>query len=186
MKEVFILLGSNRGDRMEYLNRALQLVTENAGTVLAKSAVYETAPWGFDDPMPFLNQVVEIETSLPAESLLGMLLSIEMQLGRKRPADACGCHVDKGSADGNDASSHCQADAAYAGRTIDIDILFYGNTILFTGDLMVPHPRLHNRMFTLAPLNEIAPDFIHPILRKPISLLARECPDHAEVKIFGQ
>jgi 2-amino-4-hydroxy-6-hydroxymethyldihydropteridine diphosphokinase len=186
MKEVFKLLGSNRGDRMDYLTRAMLMVTENAGAVLAKSGVYETAPWGFDDPIPFLNQVVEIETSLPAESLLEKLLSIEMQLGRKRSADACGCPADTGSSDGSNASCICEADAAYAGRTIDIDILFYGKMIVFTGTLMVPHPRLHQRMFTLVPLNEIAPDFIHPILRKPISLLVRECPDHAEVKIFGQ
>ena len=186
MKEVFILLGSNRGDRIEYLTLALQLVTENAGTVLAKSAVYETAPWGFDDPISFLNQVVEIETNLPAESLLETLLSIEKQLGRKRSADACGCPVDSGSSEGNKDSCICEDDAAYAGRTIDIDILFYGKKIVFTNNLMVPHPRLHKRMFTLVPLNEISPDFIHPILRKPISLLVRDCPDHAEVKIFGQ
>lgn len=185
MKEVFILLGSNRGDRMGYLTLALQLVTEKAGMVLTKSAVYETEPWGFNDPIPFLNQVVEIETSLPAEALLETLLSIEKQLGRKRTPDACGCPANTGSTDGNDASGICEADAAYAGRTIDIDILFYGKMIVFTRNLMVPHPRLHSRMFTLVPLNEIAPDFIHPILRKPISLLARECRDHANVKIFG-
>ena len=165
MKEVYLLLGSNRGDRVDFLSKALDLIAEKAGIVLAESAVYETEPWGFEDPTPFLNQVVEISTDLVPEELLEQLLTIEARLGRIRPFDSCGCADDGG----------------YAGRTIDIDILFYGSKLVFTDHLMVPHPRLHERRFTLVPLSEIAPGFIHPLLKKTVSELLQGCKDQAKV-----
>jgi 2-amino-4-hydroxy-6-hydroxymethyldihydropteridine diphosphokinase len=185
MREVFVLLGSNRGDRMEYLDRAFQMISEFAGIILKKSSVYETAPWGFDDPISFLNQVIEIETNLHPNELLEHLLTIETKLGRIRPFSACGCSIQppperpaQMNPDNQDTEFH------YQGRTIDLDILFYGDKLVFTDDLMVPHPRLHERNFTLIPLNEIAPGMVHPLLKKSISSLLKECRDQTKVIAF--
>jgi 2-amino-4-hydroxy-6-hydroxymethyldihydropteridine diphosphokinase len=168
MTEVYLLLGSNRGDREAYLSGALELIGATCGTIISRSLVYETEPWGFDDPSPFLNQVVEIGTGLSPESLLEQLLTIETRLGRIRPFDGCGCSVP----------------GSYEGRTIDIDILFYGQQLIFTDKLMIPHPRLHERRFCLVPMNEIAPDFIHPLLKKTISVLLGSCNDQGRVEGF--
>ena len=179
MKEVFILLGSNRGDRKDYISKALEMIGIKAGAICKKSALYETEPWGFDDSTPFLNQVVDIETNLEPEALLEQLVTIEVRLGRIRPFDGCGCGVSSSQAlaQGSDTKEF----PAFSGRTIDIDILFYGQRLVFSDTLMIPHPRIHERRFTLVPLNEIAPEFIHPLLKKTISVLLRDCRDHAQV-----
>ena len=183
MKEIFILLGSNRGDRKDYLSRALEMIGSGVGKVSRKSALYETVPWGFEDPTPFLNQVVEIETNLEPEALLELLLTIEARLGRIRPFDGCGCGVSSSQVLQN--RSDMKEVLSYAGRTIDLDILFYGQRLVFTDKLMIPHPRLHERRFTLVPLNEIAPGFIHPLLKKTISVLLHECKDRdKEIQVF--
>ncbi|MCK9220060.1 MAG: 2-amino-4-hydroxy-6-hydroxymethyldihydropteridine diphosphokinase [Bacteroidales bacterium] len=150
MKEVFLLLGSNRGNRQQLLKQARELLAEKAGTILKISTIYETTPWGFDDDTLFLNQAVEIDTNLAPDQLLQELLSIEKQLGRIRPSEA-----------------------HYQGRTMDIDILFFGNQRIFTDSLIIPHPRLHERFFALQPLAEIAPDFVHPIMQKDIKTLLK-------------
>jgi len=144
MENVFLLLGSNRGERSVLLARARKLIAELAGRVLRVSAVYESEPWGFEDETLFLNQVVEIKTELAAEDLLTCLLEIEKQLGRVRQG------------------------SGYGARTMDIDILFYGSQIISTARLTVPHPRLHERRFTLVPLAEIAIAFVHPVLGETI------------------
>ncbi|MCX6266234.1 MAG: 2-amino-4-hydroxy-6-hydroxymethyldihydropteridine diphosphokinase [Bacteroidetes bacterium] len=178
MKEVFILSGSNRGDRQGFISKATDMIEQMAGAVVRKSSVYETSPWGFDDPTPFLNQVIEIETMLSPEDLLEILLTIEVKLGRIRPFDGCGCGIPASPDHGTG-----KKDApAYAGRTIDLDILFYGQRLIFTDKLMVPHPRLHERAFTLVPLNEVVPEFVHPLLKKTIAMLLHECRDQAKVK----
>ncbi len=182
MNEVYILLGSNRGKREELIAGALEMIASMAGKITRKSAVYETAPWGFEDPTPFLNQVAEIETSLLPEDLLEKLLTIEVRLGRIRPFDGCGCSVPAAPADGR---TGLQEAAAYAGRTIDLDILFYGQQLVFTDNLMIPHPRLHERLFTLVPMNEIAPDLVHPMLKKTISQLLHDCNDRSKVTATG-
>ena len=146
---------------------------------MTKSALYETDPWGFDDPTPFLNQVVEIETTLKPEELLEQLLTIEVQLGRIRPFDGCGCGVPSMPAI-NGESGKAEA-PSYSGRTIDLDILFYGQQLVFTDSLMIPHPRLHERRFTLVPMNEVSPEFVHPLLKKTISVLLRDCRDQSAV-----
>lgn len=149
------------------LTRSLEMISEKAGTILQRSAIYESEPWGFEDDTPFLNQVVEISTELSPALLLEQLLTIETRLGRIRPFDGCGCSVQEG----------------YSSRNIDIDILFYGQKLVFTEQLMIPHPRLHERKFTLVPLHEIAPGFIHPLLKKTISVLLQECRDPLKVMV---
>ena len=175
MKEIFVLLGSNRGDRKDYISKALEMIGSGVGIVCRKSALYETAPWGFEDPTPFLNQVVEIESNLEPEALLEQLLTIEVRLGRIRPFDGCGCIVPSSPA--LKKGSDVEEIPMYAGRTIDLDILFYGQRLVFTDNLMIPHPRLHERRFTLVPMNEIAPGFIHPLMKKTISVLLHESRD---------
>lgn len=174
------MLGSNRGDRAQLISEALKMLERSAGPILRKSAVYESEPWGFEDPTPFLNQVAEIETGLSPADLLDKLLTIEVQLGRIRPFDGCGCGVparpEPGMASGGEIP-------AYAARTIDLDILFYGQQLIFTDSLMVPHPRLHERRFTLLPMCEIAPDFMHPLLKKSVSALLNDCRDVSKVSV---
>jgi 2-amino-4-hydroxy-6-hydroxymethyldihydropteridine diphosphokinase len=184
MKEVYILLGSNRGDRQGFISRAIDMIDLQAGSVCRKSALYETGPWGFEDPTPFLNQVVEIDTTLRPEDLLEQLLTIETKLGRIRPFDGCGCGIPLSIAPGG---GHENAEPpAYAGRTIDLDILFYGQQLVFTDLLMIPHPRLHERRFTLVPMNELSTEFIHPLLKKSMAALLRDCTDSSKVSIFSQ
>lgn len=164
---------------MDFLSRAMEMIEVKAGKVIQKSAVYETEPWGFEDQTSFLNQVVEIETNLHPAELLDQLLTIEVQLGRIRPFDGCGCGIPASSGRGEGAD---QKAAGYAGRTIDLDILFFGSQLIFTDQLMIPHPRLHERKFALVPLNETAPAFVHPLLKKSMAVLLQECRDQAKVE----
>ncbi len=168
MKNIYLLLGSNRGDRLNYLNQAAAEIAK-LGTVCTISEVYESSPWAFEDEISFLNQVIELDTDFGADLLLERLLTIEAGLGRVRMMGA-GCGVG--------------SDIGYSARTIDIDILFYGSKIIFNDNLMVPHPRLHERRFTLVPMAEIAGEFVHPILRKSISELLGICTDKGIVNIF--
>jgi len=132
------------------------------GTVLKPSSIYETEPWGFTNKNNFLNQVLLVETSLNPYELLKVLKAIETKLGRIRKTQR------------------------YSPRCIDIDILFYNDEVYFSDDLVIPHPRLHDRMFTLVPLNEIAPDYLHPILKKTIRELVILCNDKLMVKKYSK
>ncbi|WP_420150700.1 2-amino-4-hydroxy-6-hydroxymethyldihydropteridine diphosphokinase [Spirosoma sp.] len=156
----FLLLGANLGDRVATLRRAVQLVTERIGTILLQSCLYETAPWGVTDQPTFLNQVIAVETELEPEAVLAQTQAIEQELGRVR--------LEK-----------------WGARIIDIDILYCDQRIIQTATLTIPHPYLHLRRFTLVPLAEIAPGFIHPILAKTTLDLLADCPDKNEVEIFN-
>lgn len=153
---VFLLLGTNMGDRNKNLVDAIVAINQDVGKVRKQSSVYQTAAWGKTDQEPFYNQVIELETSLAPHRLLDALLSIEQKKGRKRT------HL-------------------WGERIIDIDILFYDDEIIETSDLIVPHPQLVYRRFTLVPLNEIASDFIHPIFQKKVSELLKDCRDELSV-----
>ncbi len=166
---VFLLLGSNLGDRERNLLMACSGISKSIGTILKISSVYETEPWGFEDNSPFYNQALEAETALSPEELLQEIHRIEKRLGRVRQEPECS------------SGSVCSS-TVYSSRTIDVDILFYDSRILFTEELMIPHPRLHERRFTLVPLNEIAPAFMHPVYRKPVSDLLLMCNDKGGVK----
>jgi 2-amino-4-hydroxy-6-hydroxymethyldihydropteridine diphosphokinase len=146
----YISLGSNIGDREAALRLAVELLNERAGNVTALSSSYETEPVGYTAQPMFLNAAARLETQLPPEQLMEVLLAIERELGRDRAAT-----VPKGP------------------RTIDLDLLLYDDLVVDTPQLTVPHPAMHQRRFVLEPLVEIAPDAFHPALkRSAASLLA--------------
>jgi 2-amino-4-hydroxy-6-hydroxymethyldihydropteridine diphosphokinase len=152
----FLCLGTNLADMKRNLARA-RLRLEGAGLeVLRASSVYRTEPVDVTDQPWFLNQVLMVRTNLSPQELLELAKSIEANM--KRVAT-----VEKGP------------------RTIDIDILLAGDTVIDTPELTIPHPRLAERSFVLVPLVEIAPRAVHPVLRKTVRELARESPDHSSV-----
>ena len=160
-ESVFVLLGSNLGDCELLVNQACKMIGERCGEIVAKSRLYESEPWGFQSEHWFLNQVVELATSLSPDALMQSLLEIEKELGRDRTTPHNG----------------------YVSRPIDLDILYFGNEIIETQLVTAPHPRLHQRRFTLLPLCDIAPDFVHPTLKKTNLQLLDECQDSGIVKI---
>jgi len=159
MKGVFLLLGSNLGDRLKILEHALQLIENEIGHIKMRSSIYRTKAWGIEEQPDFLNQVVEIESDLSPGNMLKKVNDIEEKLGRKR---------------------RIRWDA----RMIDIDILYYGELILKTELLIIPHTQIENRNFALIPMVEIAPDFIHPKLLLTQKELLSRCKDKLAVKKF--
>jgi 2-amino-4-hydroxy-6-hydroxymethyldihydropteridine diphosphokinase len=157
---VYLLLGSNLGNRLQVLNLAADRIGSAVGTVVRTSGIYETAPWGVTDQPAFLNQVLALQTKHAPEEVLRLVLDIEHELGRVRYE-------------------------RWGARVIDIDILFYNDLVQDTARLTVPHPRLHERRFTLIPLAEIAPDFIHPVFNQPLTSLLSVCPDDSEVNLYS-
>ncbi len=160
MNKAYLLTGGNEGDRFLHMQQARTNIEHICGQILQVSSLYETAPWGKTDQPDFLNQVLQIETELRPEELLRAVLFIEEQGGRIRTVKN-------------------------APRTIDIDILFYDRLILEVKGLTIPHPRIAERRFVLEPMNEISPDFIHPVMRKTIHQLLMECKDELAVKKIG-
>jgi 2-amino-4-hydroxy-6-hydroxymethyldihydropteridine diphosphokinase len=152
---IFLLLGSNLGDRLKQLADAVERIGSFA-TVLRTSSVYVTGAWGNTNQPDFLNQVIEIDTRDSPQQLLFDILTVETKMGRRR--------IEK-----------------WGSRVIDIDILLYRDTIVDTADLKVPHPQMQNRKFTLVPLRELAPDFMHPLFRKSIARMDDECTDTVRV-----
>ena len=161
-ESVFVLLGSNLGDREHLVNQACEMMGERCGEIVAKSRLYESEPWGFQAEHWFLNQVVEMKTSLSPDLLMRQLLAIEKELGRDRTIPHEG----------------------YVSRPMDLDILYFGDKIIDTQMVKAPHPRLHQRRFTLLPLCDIAPDFVHPTLKKTNLQLLDECQDTGKVNIY--
>ena len=148
MSRVFLLTGGNRGEVKRTLQRAQQLINDRIGPVLHCSHRYESEPWGFEAEEPFFNQALEVSTDLEPEQLLDAVQEIERELGRNRAAEA----IEKAS-----------TGARYVSRPIDIDILFYGDAVIETERLTVPHPQLAERRFALTPLCEIARSRRHPV-----------------------
>lgn len=161
MSVAYILLGSNLGDRKENLRVARESIKRKVGTIENSSSIYETEPWGAGSKDLFVNQIIIIETNLSAQSLLENLLTIEDEMGRIRDADN-----------------------KNASRIIDLDILFYNDEVMFSDRLTIPHPRMHVRKFTLVPLVELAPNFMHPLIGKTALKLLMECPDDLNVNII--
>ncbi|TVR86616.1 MAG: 2-amino-4-hydroxy-6-hydroxymethyldihydropteridine diphosphokinase [Saprospirales bacterium] len=154
---VFLGLGSNLGNREDHLINAIDALNGDEIQIKAHSSVFETEAWGDENLKPFLNMVIQIETTLPPLQLLQRVESIERQLGRK------------------------SGKGMFQNRNIDIDILLFGKHIVDLENLKIPHRGLPVRSFVLEPLNELAPDLIHPVSGKTIRQLLRECPDDSRV-----
>ena len=166
MVTAYLGLGSNLGDRVGYIQQAVQFLkdSDNIDVILC-SSLYETEPVGLQSEKWFVNAVVEIMTELDPEELLERCMSIESMLGRVRDPDI-----------GN---------PAYQSRTIDIDVLFYGDMIISTDTIQVPHPRVHERAYALVPLLEISPAFVHPTMSMTVSQVHTMLLDPEEVYLYG-
>ncbi len=158
-KRIYLSLGSNLGDRRGYLDQALEELRADGVDVLRVSPVYESEPVDFHAQPWFLNCVVEAETEAMPRQLLHRLHNIEHRLGRRRSKQV-----------------------ARGPRTIDIDILLYGNQVIQTNELVVPHPRMAERRFVLEPLRDLAADLRHPVGRQTISQLLSESGDRSRVR----
>jgi 2-amino-4-hydroxy-6-hydroxymethyldihydropteridine diphosphokinase len=158
---IYLLLGSNLGERKELMDQAVSLVIERIGPVIQRSSFYETEPWGFSSDALFLNRALQVQTSFSPREVMQNIDGIENKLGRERSG------------------------REYSSRTIDIDILFYDDIVLKEEHLEIPHPRLQERRFVLVPLDEIAPDLVHPVFRKTVRELLKDCTDTKNVRKFG-
>jgi len=154
---IYLSLGSNQGNKLEHLQKSINLIAQKIGAVLNVGGIYKTPALGFtgDD---FLNTCIKVTTYLPPETLINRILSIEKQLGRVRTNTT-----------------------DYANRTIDIDVLLFDDEIIFSKELIVPHPRMLDRKFVLFPLNDIAKNTIHPVEKKHISKCLDACTDISEI-----
>ncbi len=155
--QLILSLGGNQGDVKKTFLSAKNMITQEIGTIIKESSIFQTQAWGVENQPDFLNQVIVVETKLFPETILESCLEIEAELGRKRMK-------------------------RWGERTIDIDLLFINNEIINTADLQIPHPRIAERNFILYPLDEILPDFIHPTLNKSIKQLKNNCVD--DLKVF--
>ena len=160
MRTTHLLIGGNLGDRKTNLLTAISLINEQCGPLIRSSSIYETEAWGKTDQPSFLNQALEISTSLNARQLMRKILKIEKEMGRVRKEKL-------------------------GPRIIDIDILLYENEIHDLRFLKIPHPEMQNRRFVLAPLAEIGSSLLHPVLKKTIAELLEECPDNLQVSKVG-
>jgi 2-amino-4-hydroxy-6-hydroxymethyldihydropteridine diphosphokinase len=158
MAEVYLLLGSNEGKPLQNLEKALLLLAARCGPIIKQSSVYQTEAWGIKDQPAFLNQAILIRTALTPLDLLSALKHIETETGRIETTK-------------------------WGPRVIDIDILFYDNEVIDLPQLKIPHPYIQQRRFTLVPMQQIAPDFLHPVLHKTMAELLKDCEDTSEVKV---
>ena len=155
--EVILHTGSNLGNEQANLSKALYLIEELIGPILKKSQLYITEPWGLKEQSDFYNQAILCQTELSPKETLSTIHLIEKLLGRIRGIK-------------------------WQSRLIDIDMIFFGVQVISEEGLTIPHKHLHERNFVLVPLNEIIPDFIHPVFKKSIAALLEECEDDGEVK----
>lgn len=150
--KVFLSLGSNLGDKKALLEEAVSHISEKVGKVISRSSFYETAPWGFQSEHTFYNLCCLCQTDLTPMEVLAATQQIEKEMGRKKKS----------------------ADRQYQDRCIDIDLLLCDDLVIQTARLTVPHPLMQKRQFVLEPLCEIAPDAVHPVLRRTIRELFTE------------
>tara|TARA_B100000427_G_scaffold39183_1_gene28277 strand:+ start:1240 stop:1728 length:489 start_codon:yes stop_codon:yes gene_type:complete len=156
MNTLYLQLGSNLGEREQFIDNAVQQISQLIGKVNIRSQIYESTPWRVDGQANYLNQIIQVKTMLLSEEVLAAILKIENELGRVR--------FEK-----------------WGERLIDIDIIFFNNEIIETSDLCIPHKHMHERNFVLVPLEEIAPSLIHPKYNKTVSELLHESKDMEKV-----
>ena len=148
MRDIYLGLGSNIGDKRAHIKRAIERIAELV-TVRRVSSLYGTAPVGYLDQDWFLNCAIEVETDRGARELAPLLLGLELEMGRRRELPG-------------------------GPRTIDIDMLFHGTEVIDDDGLQIPHPRLHERLFVLEPMTELCPDLVHPVIGTTVAELARK------------
>jgi len=158
-QEIYIGLGSNLGDRLANIRKAIELMKEEGIEIIKESSIYQTEPVGYKQQSWFLNSVVKGTTELSPRGIWKRLEKIEKLMGREK-------------------------EIKWGPRIIDLDILFYGNKVLNGKELQIPHSELHKRRFVLVPLKEIAPKLVHPILNKTISELLRHLRDNSRVELL--
>ncbi|RLD51269.1 MAG: 2-amino-4-hydroxy-6-hydroxymethyldihydropteridine diphosphokinase [Bacteroidetes bacterium] len=165
MIQVFLSLGSNKGDRLRQLKKSVEHIQHYAGNLITISDIFESKSWAYEDT-DYLNAVIKIQSNLSPEELLSETQKIEKELGRSSKTNTK------------------NGKPVYSSRIIDIDILFYGNKIINSEHLTIPHSLLHLRRFVLQPMIQIAPDFIHPVFNETIETLYIRCEDENSVKLF--
>ena len=159
MNQVVFILGGNLGDRLRLIEGSVELMVSHFGPIIRKSSIFETGAWGGKSNGNYLNQVLVFNTSFFPEEILDVILEIELKMGRTRGEK-------------------------WGDRTMDIDILYFGNEKFHSERLTIPHPFLQERRFVLEPLSEILPDFVHPVLNKTNLELLENCLDKSSVKIY--
>lgn len=163
MAIVYLCLGSNKTERLNYIQQATSLLGMNENIkIIRTSAIYETEPWGNKDQGWFVNAILEASVKCSPEELLKICNEIEIKLGRNR-----------------DQEQH------WGERSIDIDIIFYDDLVIQTENLTIPHIYMHERAFVLVPLLELIPDFVHPIFKKTVMQLYEELPEPEGVLLYG-
>jgi len=156
-EKIYLHTGSNLGQKEQHLAMARQLIHEYIGPITAKSEIFETEAWGDSDQPNYVNQALEVTTNLSPDQLMDQILNIELKMGRIR-------------------------NQKWESRLIDIDIIFYGNQVIKTENLIIPHPYMHKRNFVLMPLLEIAKDVIHPEFKLNVKELYKRSKDPLKVK----
>ena len=160
MYKVYLGIGGNLGNKQKNFEIVYKAIENELGIITISSSIYETPPWGFRTENSFWNSVIAIETTHSPEELLSRIHAIEKNFGRKRGSER------------------------YSSREMDIDILYFDDIFIETENLIIPHPRIHQRKFVLVPLNEIAPDLKHPLLRMTSMEMLENCMDESLIKII--
>lgn len=159
MKKAVLLLGSNLGNRTYYISNALRILSEQKVTILQKSSVYESPADGYTSENTYYNIAIEIAFETPNLQLLELCLATELELSRTRSLTQ-----------------------RYSDRTIDIDIILIDNEIIHSEQLIVPHPRMHERLFCLIPLNEIVPNWKVPTFQKTVKEILQQLTNNNEIR----
>lgn len=159
MTRIVILLGTNLDNRLINLQKAELEIGHRVGAVFQRSKIYQTAPWGNLEQEDFLNQILIIESNKNPHEVLSLLLTIELEMGRVR-------------------------NQQYEPRIIDLDIIYFGDEIIETKDLIVPHPFIQDRRFTLVPLVELIPNLVHPVFKRTNYELLLQTTDDSSVIIY--